>query len=265
MPLPNSMCASWPETLTAVALAGCLWAEAAPARASDVAWQVTPRIEHSEVKVNGNEGQWDVWGVAVARGTGSGERVEAAVARHDRNGLVDDELQLTVDTRAGAWGAVAAIQLSTDADFLPEWGYRLQLDRAAGANRRAGVGYRRLQFAASSVNLGSAHMTFYRGDDELGIEYRLGRNAALDHDIRVLQVRASMLRGRNRVGVYLARGDYLFDALGIPGGNGSGWSANFAFARTITPSTTLRWELGAGGETDTFRQRSIALSLQYSP
>lgn len=265
MPLRTSMRTSWPEALPGVALIACLWAGAAPAQDAGAAWQVVPRVEHSDVAVNGNDGQWDVWSLAAARSAGPGRRIEGSVARHDRNGLTDDEFRLSAGTRVGAWDATAAVQVSPDADFLPESGYEVQVDRAAGANRRAGVGYRRLRFDASSVNLGSAHMTFYRGNDELGVECRFGRNATLDHDIRVLQVRAAILRGRDRFAVYLARGDYLFDALGIPGGDGSGWSANVAYARAITPSTTVRWELGAGGETDTFRQRTMAVSLQYSP
>ena len=251
--------------LTGLGLFAYLCTTDACANEAPAAWQVVPRVEHSQVTVNGNDGRWDAWSVGVTRETGPGQRFAASLGRQDRNGLVDDEVHLSGSRRLGAWDATAAVQFSPDSVFLPEWGYQLQADRAAGHNRRAGVGYRRLRFDESTVHLGSAHMTLYRGDDELGIEYRFGRNAALDHDIRVVQLRATMLRGRNRFGVYLARGDYLFDALGIPGGDGDGWSANLAFARAITPSTTLRWEAGAGREADTFRQRSIAVSLQYSP
>lgn len=253
------------STLTGFGLITCLCTTDAFADGTPATWQVIPRVEHSDVTVNGNEGRWDAWSVGVARDTAPGQRLATTLARQDRNGLVDDEVHLSASGRMGAWDASAAVQFSPDPIYLPQWGYQLQVDHAAGRNRRAGVGYRRLRFNDSSVHLGSAQMTFHRGDDEFGVEYRFGRNAALDHDIRVVQLRAAMLRGRNRFGVYLARGDYLFDALGIPGGDGDGWSANLAFARAVTPSTTLRWEAGAGGEADTFRQRSIAVSLHYSP
>lgn len=246
-------------------LLACLWAGAAAAAGSTPAWQWTPRVEHSQVEVNGRDGRWDAWSLTLAHTTAPGEGLSASVGRQDRNGFSDDEVQVSAWQRLGAWDATATLQSSPDALFLPEWGYQLQVERAAGERRRAGGGYRRLQFRDSSVQLVSAHMNFYRGDDELGVEYRLGRNAVLDHDIRVLQVRASRLRGPNQVALYLTRGDYLFDALGIPGGEGEGWSASLAFARALTPSTTLRWELGAGGESDTFRQRSIAVSVQYRP
>ena len=65
--------------------------------------------------------------------------------------------------------------------------------------------------------------------------------------------------------MYLAEGDYLFDALGLPGGSGSGWSANLAFARALTPNATIRLEAGQGVESDTFRQRSFAVSVRYTP
>lgn len=246
-------------------LVACLCAGTVSADEAGATWQVVPRAEHSHVTVNGNDGEWNAWSLGLARDSGAGRRFAATIARQDRNGLSDDELHVSASARAGAWDATATVQISPDPVFLPEWGYHVQVERAAGANRRAGVGYRTLQFNDSRVHLRSAHATFYRGDDELGIEYRVGRNAALDHDIRVLQARAAMIRGRNRFAVYVARGDYLFDALGIPGGDGDGWSANVAYARAITPSTTLRWELGAGGEADTFRQRSVAVSLHYSP
>lgn len=249
----------------ALVLAGLLLAGAATAAEPTPAWQWVPRVEHSEVEVNGNDGRWDAWSLSLVRDTAPGEGLQATVARQERNGLADDELQFSAYGRAGDWGATATVQLSPDPVFLPEWGYQVLVDRAAGANRRAGAGYRRLQFNESRVHLGSAQMTFYRGDDEVGFEYRFGRNAALDHDIRVVQLRAATSRGANRFGVYLARGDYLFDALGIPGGEGDGWSANVACARELSPKATLRWELGAGGESDSFRQRSIALSLQYRP
>ena len=253
-----------PSPRSAIALlVAAAWG--APAAAQDVAWQVTPRVERSDVSVRGNDGRWDAWSVVAARVAGPGQQVGASLARQDRNGRVDDELQLFASGRRGGWGASASIQASTDPVFLPRWGYQLQVDRSVGRNRSAGLGYRTLRFNGSRVHLGSAHMVFYRGDDELGVEYRFGRNAALDHDIRVVQARAVMFRGRNRLGLYLARGDYLFDALGIPGGDGAGWAAHAAFARSITPTTTLQWEVGAGGEADVFRQRSIAVSVRYSP
>lgn len=253
------------KTAAGLGLLACLSAGGAWAAGPAATWSVTPRVEHSQVSINGNDGRWDAWSLSLARAQGPGRGIAATIGRQDRDGLSDDELHLSAHGRFGAWDASASVQSSPGPVFLPEWGYQLQVDRAAGANRRAGLGYRRLQFNDSSVHLGSAQMTFYRGDDELGVEYRLGRNAVLDHDIRVLQVRGAMLRGANRYGIYLARGQYLFDALGIPGGEGDGWSANVAYARDLTPRTTLRWELGAGGESDSFRQRSIAVSLQYRP
>lgn len=239
---------------------GAAWADEPPAT-----WAVSPRVEYSDVEVNGNDGRWEAWSLAAERSAGAGSTMRAAIGRQDRNGLTDDELHLGASGRAGDWHANASVQLSPDPVFLPEWGYQVQLDRAAGVNRRAGAGYRRLRFRDSSVHLASAHMTFYRGDDEFGVEYRFGRNAVLDHDIRVVQLRAALLRGRNRFGVYLAQGDYLFDALGVPGGDGAGWSATMAFARSITPSTLVRLEAGSGRESDTFRQQSIALSVHYRP
>lgn len=255
----------WHKTAAGLGLLTCLCAGGAWAAEPAATWSVTPRIEHSQVSINGNDGQWDAWSLSLARAQGPGRGMAATLGRQDRNGLSDDELHLSAHERFGAWDASASVQVSPDPVFLPEWGYQLQVDRAAGTNRRAGLGYRRLQFNDSSVHLGSAQMTFYSGDDEFGVEYRLGRNAALDHDIRVLQVRAAMLRGANRFGLYLARGQYLFDALGIPGAEGDGWSASAAYARDLTSKATLRWELGAGGESDSFRQRSIAVSLSYRP
>ncbi|WP_027082756.1 YaiO family outer membrane beta-barrel protein [Lysobacter sp. HA18] len=247
-----------------VALVACLWAGAASAQAVEATWHVVPRIEHSNVTINGNDGRWDVWSIAGGRSTQAGNWFDAAVARQDRNGLVDDEAQLSAGTRIGAWDTSATVQVAPDANFLAQWGYELRAERAAGANRRAGLGYRRLLFKDSSVNLASAHATFYRGDGEFGVDYRFGRNPQLDHDIRVLQLHGVTQSGRNQLGVYVAGGDYLFDALGIPGGSGSGWSANVAYARTITQSTRIRFELGEGRETDTFRQHLIAISLQYT-
>lgn len=253
---------SWRNAGAGIVLLAAL--SALDAHGAEAAWQVTPRIEHSQVEVNGNGGTWDAWGVTVTRRDGT-SGIGAALGRQERNGLADDELHLSASTRLGGWDASAALQRTVDPDFLPEWGYQVQVERGAGRHRRAGAGYRRLQFADSSVHLVSAHMTFHRGNDEYGIEYRLGRNAVLDHDIRVLQLRAAWLRGRNRVGAYLAHGDYLFDALGVRGAEGEGWSATLALARDVTPSTTVRWELGAGGEADSFRQRTMALSVQYRP
>lgn len=253
------------QAIPLTALFACGVAVSAAASEPGRAWQLTPRIEHSQVTVNGNDGQWDAWSLAVAHVAASGSRIEGTIGRQDRNGLSDDELHLSTYARAGAWDATASVQISPDAHFLPEWSYELDVDRGVAAHVRAGAGYRRMQFDASSVNLVSTHATFYRGDDEWGVEYRFGRNAELDHDIRVLQAHAALLRGRNRFGAYLARGDYLFDALGIAGGSGRGWSATVAFARSLSPSTTLRVEAGAGGEADTFRQRTVAVSLQYSP
>ncbi len=217
------------------------------------------------MEVNGNDGQWDSLSLAFERATAPGELVRASIGRQDRNGVTDSELHLAAYGRSGEWNASASVQSSPDPVFLPEWSYQLQVDRAIGGNRRAGAGYRRLQFNDSSLYLWSTHMTLYRGDNELGVEYRFGRNAALDHDIRVLQLRAVTFRDRNQLGVYLAHGDYLFDALGIPGGAGRGWSATLAFARTLTQSTTVRLEVGAGAEEDSFRQQTIAISLQYRP
>lgn len=265
MPWRTSMRRASSNARPGIALLACLASATVSAADAPATWQVSPRVEHSQVVVNGNDGQWDAWSLALARTAGPGRRLEATVAREDRNGNADTLLQLAANGRAGGWATTAAVQLSPDPVFLPRWGYEVQADHPAGRNRSAGAGYRHLRFNDSSVDLWSTHMTFYRGDDELGVEYRFGRNDVLDHDIRVLQLRGAMLRGRNRFGLYLARGDYLFDALGIPGGQGRGWSANAAYARALTPTTTLRWELGTGSEADVFRQRSIAMSVQYSP
>lgn len=254
-----------PKALAAVALLAGVHNACAVAGETPPAWQVTPRVERSDVVVNGVDGRWDAWSVAVARDAGAGQRVSASVGRQDRNGLTDEELHLAASGRAAGWDATATVRHSPEAVFLPEWGYQVQVERAAGRHRRAGAGYQRMRFAASSVHLASAHVTFYRGDDEFAVEYRAGRNAVLDHDIRVLQLRAALLRGRNRFAAYLAHGDYLFDALGIPGGQGEGWSANVGYTRAVGPSTHLRVDLGAGGESDAFRQRTIAISVQYSP
>lgn len=249
----------------ALGLLLCLLSAAAVAGEPHSIWQVTPRIEHSQVVVNRNAGQWDAWSVELAHATAPGDWLRASFGRQTRNGFSDSELHLSADWRLGAWNASTSVQASPDPVFLPRWAYQADVDHAIGRNSRAGAGYRQMQFNDSSVQLWSTHATFYRGDDELGVEYRFGRNAVLDHDIRVLQVRAVKVSGRNQLAVYLARGDYLFDALGIPGGQGSGWSATFAFAHAVTSSTTVRWELGAGGEADVFRQRSFAVSVQYRP
>lgn len=251
--------------LVAVCLVAMMVPGAASAGGAASSWHVTPRLEHSEVTINGNDGEWDVASVTVDRQLDDGASVFAAIQWQQRNAASDAGLQLGGYGRTGNWNTQVSAEIAPGADFLPVWAFEAQADRAAGGNRRAGLGYRRMAFGDSNIGIWSPYMTFYRGDNELGVSYRFGRNANLDHDIRVVQLRAVAFRGKNQFGAYLARGDYLFDALGIPGGEGSGWSAYFALGHALTSKATLRLEVGKGAESDTFRQQSLAISLRYSP
>ena len=229
-------------------------------------WQVTPRIEHSDVVINGRDAQWRSQALTVERAAAPGDAVFATLERQQRDGVSDDSLQLGIYRRFGQWNALAQAQITPDADFLPGRTYEVQADRAIAPNLRAGLGYRRLDFSHGDIGIWSPQIAYYRGDDEFALAYKVGRNDTLDHDIRIVQLRALKAVGRNRVGVYLARGDYLFDALGLPGGGGSsGWSANLAYAHALNARATLRVELGRGSEADSFRQDSLAVSLQYRP
>ena len=229
-------------------------------------WQVSPRVEYSDVVINGRDAQWRSHGVTLERSTAPGNAVFATLERQQRDDVSDDSLQVGVYRRFGQWNALAQAQITPDADFLPERTLEVQADRAVAPNLRAGLGYRRLDFSHSDIGIWSPQLAYYRGDDEFALAYKIGRNDTLDHDIRIVQLRALKAVGRNRVGVYLARGDYLFDALGLPGGGGSsGWSANLAYAHALNARATLRVELGRGMEADSFRQDSLAVSLQYRP
>lgn len=229
-------------------------------------WQVTPRIEHSDVVINGRDAQWRSHGVTFERASAPGDAVFATLERQQRDDVSDDSLQLGVYRRFGQWNALAQAQITPDADFLPERTFEVQADRAVASNLRAGLGYRRLDFSHSDIGIWSPQLAYYHSDDEFALAYKIGRNDTLDHDIRIVQLRALKAVGRHRIGVYLARGDYLFDALGLPGGGGSsGWSANLAYAHALNARTTLRVELGRGTEADSFRQDSLAVSLQYRP
>lgn len=237
----------------------------ARAAEGDAPWRITPRIEYSSVKINDNEGQWRTTSIMLERRLGDGESVFASVQRQRRNEASDAGLQLGGYARIAGWNAMALVEQNPGATFLPQQAYEVQLDHGAGLNRRVGLGYRKLRYRAGDIAIWSPQMTFYRGNDELGISYRVGRNAELDHDIRVLQLRALAIRERNQFGAYLARGNYIFDALGIPGTSGSGWSANLTFSRTLTSKAAIQMEIGQGMESDTFRQRSLGVSLRYSP
>ncbi len=255
-----------PKPVAAASLAALLLAPPhALAEPAAAAWQVTPRIEYSDVVINGRDAQWRSTGVTVERATAPGDAVFATLERQDRDGTGDDSLQLGVYRRFGDWNAFAQAQVTADADFLPERTFEVQADRAVAPNLRAGLGYRRLDFSHGEIGIWSPQLALYRGDDEYALAYKIGRNDTLDHDIRIVQLRALKAVGRHRLGVYLARGDYLFDALGLPGGGGSGWSANLAYAHALNERATLRVELGRGSETDSFRQDSLAVSLQYRP
>lgn len=239
---------------------GAVRAEVPPAT-----WHVTPRLEHSDVSVNGNDRDWNVASVTVDRQLGAGASVFAVIQRQQRDAASDSGAQLGGYGRFGDWNTLLTAELAPGADFMPVWAFEAQADRRVGGNRRAGLGYRRMSFSETNIGIWSPYMTFQRGNDELSVSYRFGRNAALDHDIRVVQVRAVAFRGKNQFGAYLARGDYLFDALGIPGGEGSGWSAYLALGHALTSKATLRLEVGKGAEADSFRQQSLAVSLRYSP
>jgi len=258
----NALARGW---LFALLLAAVVVPGVASGQESVPSWEVTPRVEYSDVTINGNQGQWRSYSLMIARQLGEGESVFASVQRQQRNGDSDSGLQVGGYARLAEWDAMALVEANPGAGFLPRWAFTLKADHAASSNSRAGLGYRRLQFDASQIDIWSPYVTFYRGNDELGVSYLIGNNAALDHDIRVLQVRALVFRGKNQLGAYLAHGDYIFDALGLPGGSGSGWSATVVVARALTDRTTLRIELGKGTESSTFRQQSFALSLRYSP
>lgn len=255
-----------PKAATAAAMAALLLLPLpAMAEPGAAGWRVTPRIEHSDVVINGRDAQWRSAGVTVERATALGDAVFATLERQDRDGTSDDSLQVGAYRRFGDWNAFAQAQITPDADFLPERTFEVQADRAVAPNLRAGLGYRRLDFSHSDIGIWSPHIAYYRGDDEYALAYKIGRNDSLDHDIRIVQLRALKAVGRHRLSVYLARGDYLFDALGLPGGGGSGWSANLAYAHALNERATLRVELGRGSEADSFRQDSLTVSLQYRP
>lgn len=251
--------------LLVLRLAAALVSGAACGQESKPVWEVTPRFEYSDVTVNGNAGQWRSASLRIDHHLGEGESVFAQLQRQQRNGAGDSGLQAGGYARIAQWNAMGLVEANPGASFLPRWALTVQADHATSSNSRAGLGYRRLQFDASQIDIWSPYVTFYRGNDELAVSYLIGNNAALGHDIRVLQLRALAFRGRNQFGAYLAQGDYIFDALGLPGGSGSGWSATLVFARALTDRTTLRLELAKGAESKTFRQQSFAVSLRYSP
>ena len=249
-----------PKAATAALLA----AFALPTPAAD--WRLTPRIEYSDVAINGRDAQWRSNGLSIERTSAPGDTVFAVLERQDRDGVSDQNLQFGAYRRFGDWNAFAQLGFAPGADFLPECTYEVQADRTVATNLRAGLGYRRLEFSHSDVDIWSPQLAYFRGDDEYALAYKIGRNDTLDHDIRILQLRALRAVGRHRVGLYLARGDYLFDALGLPGaGGGSGWSANLSYAHALNERATLRVELGRGAEADSFRQDSLAVSLQFRP
>jgi len=254
---PTTRVVCW---LVATLVAGVAWAGEPPP-----SWHVTPRLEHSAVTVNGNEVEWNSASFTVDRALGDGASCFAGVQWQQRNNTSDAGVQLGGTRRIGEWKTAVAAELSPGADFLPTWALEVQADREVGKNLRGGLGARRMSIANTHITLWSPYVTYYRGNDEFGVAYRSGRNAGLDHDIRVLQLRAVATRGNNQFGAYLARGEYLFDALGVPGGQGSGWSAYIAVGHALTRKARLRMEVGQGSESRIFRQRSVALSFRYSP
>ncbi len=258
----NGLLRGW---LFALLLAAAVVPSAASGQERITSWEVTPRFEYSDVTINGNEGQWSSVSLTIARQLGEGESVFASVQRQQRNAASDSGVQVGGYARIAEWNAMVLVEANPGASFLPRWAFNVQADHATTSNSRAGLGYRRLQFNDSEIDIWSPYVTFYRGNDEFAVSYLVGNNAALDHAIRVVQVRARAIRGKHQVSAYLAHGDYIFDALGLPGASGSGWSATLAFARALTNKTTLRLELGRGMESDTFRQQSFAVSLHYNP
>ncbi|MEO6226529.1 MAG: YaiO family outer membrane beta-barrel protein [Thermomonas sp.] len=258
----NGLARGW---LFALHLAAAAVPGAAYGQQREPSWEVTPRFEYSDVTINDNEGQWMSSSLTIARHLNEGKSVFASVQQQQRNGTSDSGLQVGGYARIADWNAMALVEANPGASFLPRWAFSAQADHATSSNSRAGIGYRRLQFNDSEIDIWSPYVTFYRGNDELAVSYLVGNNAALDHTIRVVQVRALAIRGKHQISAYLAHGDYIFDALGLPGASGSGWSATLAFARALTNKTTLRLELGKGVESDTFRQQSFAVSLRYSP
>src|SRR5574343_579166 len=89
-----------PKPVAAVSLAALLLAPPhALAEPAAAAWQVTPRIEYSDVVINGRDAQWRSTGVTVERATAPGDAVFATLERQDRDGTGDDSLQLGVYRR----------------------------------------------------------------------------------------------------------------------------------------------------------------------
>jgi len=228
-------------------------------------WQVTPRAEYSRVQVNGIDADWSTAELRVQRALGTRHTLFGLAQQQRRGDQGDRAFQLGAYSRFGQWSTLVFGQYTGSPEFLPEWSFEAQADRPAGRNRRAGLGFRRLEFSDTTIDIWSPYMAFYRGVDELSVSYRVGHNPRLDHDIRIFQLRARLPRGANEYAFYLARGDYIFDALGIAGADGAGWSATVAWVRELNAQFSLRMELGAGRESDSFRQRNIALSLQFIP
>lgn len=249
-------------TTVALALACCGHA-AADARDDD--WWLRPRAEFSSVRVAGVAGSWRQSGLDLERHFASGHRLFAGYLRQSRGALDDDAVRVGGTLARGAWQFHGAVQASGSPTFLPRHALDLGAERRVAPGLRAGLGYRRLDFRAGAIGIWSPQLTWNRGDDEYGVTYLNGSNPGPDHAIRIVQLRAVKFWDATQFGAYLAHGDYIFDALGIPDGDGRGWSATLTMARRIHRRLDLRVELSAGAETGGFRQHAIGLALGYSP
>lgn len=247
----------------AVALAGAVALMVLPARA-DGAWYGELRTEPSSVHIHGHGVTW--WTSRAQLGFRDDPRGAAfgAVEVQRRGELTDSSLQAGGHRRLGDWTVGGQASVGLDAVFVPELAVEAQLSRRMVGGFVAQLGYRHLRFVPTDVDLVSPAAFYYFASGWVEARFDAGRNHAFDHDIRVGLLRARWDRsGKWAAGVGLAVGQYLYDALGVIGGDGGdGWTAFVHGELRLSPRDALRLDLSAGEEGPAFRQRSVGLSYR---
>lgn len=232
-----------------------------PARAEG-SWYGEARTEPSAVNLGGTPSTW--WTNRLQAGT----REEAgalflAAESQTRDSGTDVSVSGGGHRRLGAWTLSGEAGAGIDALFVPRLALEARVARIVAGTLVAQLGYRYLDFPTSTVSIVSPSASYYFPRGWVELRFDAGRNASLDHDIRVAVLSGRWDgKGSLSAGGGAAYGDFLYDALGVPGPGGRGWNVHVFGEVRLDPRSTLRLDLAAGQEEPSFRQRTLGLAFR---
>lgn len=226
-------------------------------------WFLQHRFENTSTKIDSQTYDWQSSLIQAGYRFNQHDAIVAIIDRQSRGSLTDTSSEINLYKGIDDWQGQFQVQHSDNPHFIPKHSISAQLQREIGKDFYFGFKYREMRFTDSTVTLLSPIASYYHGNYEYNLEYDIGRNEALQHNIRIAQFNIISTNKNFSYGLRTAFGKNLFDTNGIIGSSQSGWSASLFYKKKIYSHWTMGLEFLAGSESEHFTQKSTAISLQY--